>query len=48
MSPICNVIFSFYIYGQFETIQKPDSVCLDCKTYIFIKSNLEGIFSETT
>ena len=28
------------IYGQFGTIQKPDSGCMLCKFYIFINSNL--------
>ena len=36
----CNVILIFLIYGQFGAIQKPDSECIVCKTYIFINSNL--------
>ena len=30
----------FPIYGQFEVIQQPNTRCIVCKTYIFIKSNL--------
>ena len=40
MSENCDVIFIFPIYGQFGAIRKPDSGCIVCKTYIFIKSNL--------
>ena len=40
MSGNCDVIFIFPIYGQFGAIRKPDSGCIVCKTYIFIKSNL--------
>ena len=41
MSENRDVIVVFPIYfGQFGTIRKPDSGCIVCKTYIFIKSNL--------
>ena len=40
MSANCGVIVIFPIYGQFGAIEKPDSGCLDCKTYILIKSNI--------
>ena len=40
MSANCDVIVIFPIYGQFGAIQKPDSGCLDCKTYLLIKSNI--------
>ena len=38
----CDVIAIFPIYGQFGTIQKPDSrrYNLHVKTYFFINSNL--------
>ena len=36
----CDVIVIFPVYGQFGAIQKPHSVCIVCKTYIFINSNL--------
>ena len=39
MSKNCDVIVIFSIYGQFGAIQKPDSGCSNCKTYVFIKSN---------
>ena len=34
----CDVIVIFPIYGQFGTMQKPDSRWLVSKTYIFIDS----------
>ena len=34
-----DVIVIFLIYDQFGAIQKPDSACIFCKTYIFINSN---------
>ena len=40
ISTNCDVIVVFPIYSQFGTIQKPDSIGIACKTYIFIKSNL--------
>ena len=40
ISENCGVIAIFPIYGQFGAIRKPDSGCIVCKTYIFIKSNL--------
>ena len=40
MSTNCEVIIIFQINGQFEAIQKPDSGCIVCKTYIFINSNV--------
>ena len=40
MSENCDVIAFFLIYGQFGTIQKPDSESIVCKTCIFINSNL--------
>ena len=40
MSANCDVIVIFSIYGKFWAIQKPDSGCTVCKTYILIKSNL--------
>ena len=30
----------FLIYGQFDSIQKADSRCIVCKTYLLINSNL--------
>ena len=38
----CDVIVIFPIYGQYEGIQKPDSKCTVCKTFIFINSNLSS------
>ena len=35
-----EVTVIFLIYGQFGAIQKPDSICIICKTDIFINSNL--------
>ena len=40
MSQNCDIIVIFSIYCQFGGIQNPDSGCLVCKSYIFIKSNL--------
>ena len=40
MSEYCDVIAIFPICNQFGAIQKPDSVSIVCKTYIFINSNL--------
>ena len=40
MSTICNAIIVFPIYGQFATIQKPNSGRMVYKTYIFNKNNL--------
>ena len=40
MSPNCDVIVIFPIYGQFGAIQKLDSGRTVCKTCIFINSNL--------
>ena len=40
ISENCGVIAIFPIYGQFGAIPKPDSGCIVCKTYIFIKSDL--------
>ena len=39
MSANYNVIIVFSIYGYFETIRKPDSGRIVCKTYNFSKSN---------
>ena len=39
MSANCNVIVIFLIYDQLGAIQKPDSGCIVCQTYIFINSN---------
>ena len=39
ISESCDVIAIFLIYGQFGAVQKPDSGCIVCKTYIFINSN---------
>ena len=39
ISENCDVIAIFLIYGQFGAVQKPDSGCIVCKTYIFINSN---------
>ena len=36
----CNVTMIFPIYGQFGAIQKPNSRCIVCKTYVFIDNNL--------
>ena len=40
MSASFNFIVIFPIYGYYGTIQKQDSRCILCKTYIFIRSNL--------
>ena len=40
MSKNCDIIAIFPICDQFGAIWKPDSGCIVCKTYIFIKSNL--------
>ena len=40
MSENCDAIAIFLIYSQFGKIRKPDSGCIVCKTYIFIKINL--------
>ena len=40
MSEYYDIIAIFPIYNQFGAIQKPDSVSIVCKTYIFINSNL--------
>ena len=37
MSENCDAIAIFLIYSQFGKIRKPDSGCIVCKTYIFIK-----------
>ena len=39
MSANCEIIVIFPIYGQFEAIQKTDSGCTVCSTYMFINSN---------
>ena len=39
MSANLHVIVIFPIYGQFGAIRKPDTRCMICKTYIFIKNN---------
>ena len=40
MSENYDAIAIFPIYGQFGAIRKPDSGCIVCRAYIFIKSNL--------
>ena len=40
MSKNSDVIVISLIYSQLGAIRKPDSGCIVCKTYIFIKSNL--------
>ena len=45
MSANCAVIVIFPIYGQFGAIRKPDTRCMVCKTYIFIKNNF--LFTKT-
>ena len=40
MSENYGAIVIFSIYGQFGAIGNPDSGCIVCKSYIFIKSNL--------
>ena len=35
----CDVIVIFPIYSQFGAIRKPDPGRINCKTYIFSKSN---------
>ena len=42
MSENCDVIAIFPIYGQFRTIQKPDSGRIVCKTFIFINRHLSS------
>ena len=39
MSPNCDVIVIFPIFGQFGAYRKPDSGRIVCITYIFINSN---------
>ena len=34
-----DAVIIFPTYGQFGAIWKPDSGCVICKTYIFIKIN---------
>ena len=36
----CEVIAVFPIYGRFGAIWNPDSGCIVCKIFVFIKSNL--------
>ena len=40
LSANCDAIVIFPIYGQFGAIQKPDSGCIVCKTYILINSDV--------
>ena len=40
MSANCDAIVTFPIYGQFGSIQKPDSERIVCKTYFFNNNNL--------
>ena len=40
MSANCDAIVIFPIYGQFESIRKPDFGRMVCKTNIFINSKL--------
>ena len=40
MSKNSDVIVISLIYSQLGAIRKPDSGCIVCKTYVFIKSNL--------
>ena len=40
MSENCDITIIFPIYGQVGAIQKLDSGCIDCKTYILINSKL--------
>ena len=40
MSPKCDIIVVFIVYGHFRTTRKLDSGRIVCKTYIFIKGNL--------
>ena len=40
MSKNYDLIAIFPIYGQLGAIRKPDSGRTNCKTYIFINSNL--------
>ena len=46
MSKNGDVIVVIPIYGQFGAITKPDSVPIDCKTYVFINSNFLSYESE--
>ena len=39
MSKNCDVSVIIPLYGQFGGITKPDSVTIDCKTYVFINSS---------
>ena len=39
MSANYDIIVIDPIYGQFGAIRKPDSVCIVCKTCIFIDNN---------
>ena len=39
MSGHCDVIVICPIYGQFEAIQRLESRCILCSTYIFNESN---------
>ena len=40
MSENCNVIAILPIYDQSGAFRKPDSGCIECKSYVFINSNL--------
>ena len=40
MSENCDVIFIFFIFGQFGAVQRPDSGHKVCKSYFSINSNL--------
>ena len=40
MSENCKLIVILPIYSQSGAIWKPNSRCMDCKTFIFINSNL--------
>ena len=45
LSENCDIIVIFPIYAQFGAIQKQDSGCVACITYIFINSNLLKLIS---
>ena len=38
----CDAIAIFPIYDQFRAMQKLDSGCIVCKTYVLINNNLSS------
>ena len=40
MSENCEAIVTFWIFGQFRAVRRPDSIDRVCKSYVFSNSNL--------